>query len=196
MSQTKEKTITLQITVPDASLIDAQVAKALEDFGKQRAREIVSRTMTAEINRIVDAKVNESKDAWSAKSPIGKAVIKRVEERLEQEYAKLNTDQEQIIKSLSDKVKANVDYAKDAISKMIRREVCRVANEMGASRELKEAVLDRAAEEVRITYPLQMAQLIDTKQQELLCQRIKELEGQLDAARKENESLKTGGTQS
>lgn len=196
MSQTNERTITLQIKVPDASLIDAQVAKALEDFGKQRAREIVSRTMSSEIERIVASRINESKSAWSDKSAIGKAIMAHFTERLEKEYEKLDVGGDEIIKRLTEKLKACDDYTDAKLSSMIRHEVKAITEKIAASEDFRNAILNKTAEEVRMTYPMQMAQLIDMKQQELLRDRIKELEGQLDAAKKENELMKTKGSPS
>lgn len=184
---TNPNMVTLQIELPNnealKELLGEQILKTLTDYGKQTARQLVQSTMTDEINRIVEARIKEMKGNWYHDTKVGKMINESIANAVEKVAQSIGLDQKAILDELKTRVENAECYTEEKIQNMLLKQVEIIANNIGVSKKFKEDMLEAIATEVRLTYPVQIAQLIDNETQDALRKRIAELETELDAYR-------------
>lgn len=176
----RENTINLQVTMPDDSVLDKQVQKMLEAYGKEKARKFVQGTMSNEIQRIVDARIKDMKNSWFESSSIGKKIMEKITNSVDALAKQIGLDQNDMLDKLRKRVENAECYTEDRIQLMLNKAVRDTADRLGTSKEFHAQMRSIIADEVRLTYPVQIAQLIDTQQQDALRRRITELEAEVE----------------
>lgn len=172
----KDNAITLRIEMPAGAVMDETITEALQAYGKQKAREIVKESMDAEITRICESRIKDLKGTWYENTKLGKKINEAITNGVKEVAQSIGLDKNHMLAELKSQVESAACYTEERINKALMVQVRNVAESLGATNEFKELVLKAVSHEVQLTYPMQIAQLVDQNQQQVLRDHIAELQ--------------------